>query len=341
MRTAWPAFEHWWSQGLPALDLAHASPIVWALLGVVAVLLVALLTVVWRFWRVLRRLREENKEGEKLSVVARGELPLYCFRRDGRPGDPLNLRIIASPAQLGSAFAEAGWYRADENTLVTSVRITIDSVLARGYSTAPVSNLFLYGRRQDFAFERPGRSVRERDHVRFWDSGLRASDDRPLWVGAATRDISLRLAPRTHLPTHRIAPEVDMERDTLVKEIVGTGWVIQQEVVPGFGSPTERDNGLGDRYITDGQVAVLVLANVPVLLPFAATNVRGPAAAVAHTLNRVLRWRLPRVGRERAKRAKRREQQAQQEHPAERDQRSAETAERATAPVSPTPRDEA
>jgi hypothetical protein len=301
-----------------------------------------LLALLWRFWRILRRLREENSEGEKLSVVARGELPLYCFRRDGRPGDPLNLRIIASPAQLGSAFAEAGWYRADEITLLTSVRITVDSMLARGYSTAPVSNLFLYGRRQDFAFERPGRSVRERDHVRFWDSGLRASDGRPLWVGAATRDISVGLAPRTHLPTHRIAPDVDMERETLVRDIVCTGWVIQQEVVPGFGLPTERDNGLGDRYFTDGQVAVLVLANVPVLLPFAATNVRGPAAAVAHTLNRVLRWRLPRVGRERARRAKRQERQAQQAQKTQQMEpiQQEEQAERATASVSPTPRDE-
>jgi hypothetical protein len=335
MLTVWPAVEQWWSQGLPVLDLAHASPMVWMLMGVVVVLLGVLLALLWRFWRVLRRLREENKEGEKLSVVARGELPLYCFRRDGRPGDPLNLRIIASPAQLGSAFAEAGWYRADEITVVTSLRITVDSVLARGYSTAPVSNLFLYGRRQDFAFERPGRSVRQRDHVRFWDSGLRASDGRPLWVGAATRDISLRLAPRTRLPTHRISPDVDAERETLVKDIVGTGWVIQQEVVPGFGMPTESDNGFGDRYFTDGQVAVLVLANVPVLLPFAATNVRGSAAAVAHALNRVLRWRLPRVGRERAKR-----QEQQQEREEESARRAEEASERATAPVAPNPRDE-
>src|SRR6185437_13844575 len=45
MRTVWPAFEHWWAQGVPALDLAHASPMVWALLGVVALLLVVLLTI--------------------------------------------------------------------------------------------------------------------------------------------------------------------------------------------------------------------------------------------------------------------------------------------------------
>ena len=95
-------------------------------------------------------------------------LPLTSFRRNGVPGDPLNVRVVATEAQLGAAFANAGWYRADEITLITTLRISIDSLLARKYSTAPVSNLYLFGRRQDIAFEQPGSSVRERDHVRFW-----------------------------------------------------------------------------------------------------------------------------------------------------------------------------
>jgi hypothetical protein len=301
----WQALPHL-VQLVSALDLGQVSILLWIVLGLAILLLGLLLALIWRIARVMRNLQEANRQGEEHSAVAKGTLPLTCFRRDGQESDPLNLRIIATPAQLGSAFAEAGWYRADELTFVTAARITFDALLARTYSTAPVSDLFLYGRQQDFAFERPGRNVRERDHVRFWDTGLRAIDGRPLWVGAATRDISLRLAQRTRLPTHRISPNVDAERDVIVEAIVGAGWVIQQEMVPGFGVPTERTNGFGDWYSTDGQVAVLVLANVPVLFPFVATNVHGGGAAIVHALNRVLRWRLPRVGRERAERQERR-----------------------------------
>ena len=74
-------------------------------------------------------------------------------------------------ASLAASFAAAGWYRADEIDLVTSLRISVDSVFGRKYSTAPVSNLYLYGRKEDYAFERPGKNVRQRDHVRFWNTG--------------------------------------------------------------------------------------------------------------------------------------------------------------------------
>ena len=151
------------------------------------------------------------------------------------PGDPLNVRVVANEFQLGAAFAEAGWYRADEITLITSLRIAIDSLLARKYSTAPVSNLYLFGRRQDIAFEQPGKSVRERDHVRFWKTSIKGKDKRPLWIGGATKDIRVALSPRTHMPTHLIAPDVDSERDFLVEDLSATGWVTHADHLRGFG----------------------------------------------------------------------------------------------------------
>lgn len=297
MWIVWSEFERWLAQGVPGLDLAQVAPMTWLLVGVAALLVVVLLALLWRFWRILRRLRAENKEGEKLSLVARGELPLYCFRRDGRPGDPLNVRMIASPAQLGSAFAEAGWYRADEITLVTSLRITIDSVLARSYSTAPVSNLFLYGRRQDFAFERPGPNVRQRDHVRFWRAKLPASDGRPVWIGGATRDDKVELSRTNHLPTHGIAPDVDDERTLIADDLIATGWVVAERSVPDFPGPTQTKNATGDAYHTDGQAILLTLARTQPV-PLLPQLIREPGAGLVRATARRLRRNLPQQGRE-------------------------------------------
>src|SRR5262245_59976258 len=69
--------------------------------------------------------RQASKTAPQVGV------PLTSFTRHGRPGDPLSVRLVATADQIGAAFVEAGWYRADELDFVTSARICVDSVLAR------------------------------------------------------------------------------------------------------------------------------------------------------------------------------------------------------------------
>ncbi len=285
---------------LPSQMQGFSTPVIIAINIALALILTLLVLFVARTIRVGRRLRSVGREGRRISAAKQDPLPLTSFRRNGVPGDPLNVRVVASETQLGAAFANAGWYRADEITFITALRISIDSLLARKYSTAPVSNLYLFGRRQDIAFEQPGRSVRERDHVRFWKTSVPDKNGRPLWVGGATKDIRVALSPRTHMPTHLISPDVDIERDFLVEDLSATGWVVHVEYARGFGHEIQRDNGDGGRYHSDGTVAMMQLADVPVL-PFAA-QIRGPISAqfVKNVIAPVFRNRLPKIGRERA-----------------------------------------
>jgi len=103
--------------------------------------------------RVKRHLQESSKLGCEASAgLPSTDLPLASINRYGQPGDPINVECIGTGGQLGAAFAAAGWYRADEIDLVSSVRISVDSVLSRAYSTAPISNLYLFGRKEDLAF---------------------------------------------------------------------------------------------------------------------------------------------------------------------------------------------
>jgi LssY C-terminus len=279
--------------------LSSLNPIILVGIGVVVLLIaVAALRVLF----VFRRLRRADRLGREASAgLPHEDLPLASYNRKGQPGDPVNVEMIGSMSQVGAAFGAAGWYRADEIDLVTSVRISVDSVLGRKYSTAPVSNLYLYGRKEDLAFERPGRSVRERDHIRLWNTGRDAADGQPIWIGGATRDTKVEVAKTNHLPTHKIAPDIDAERDLVVSELAVTGWVVEDTWRPGFGKETRGVNGTGDPWYTDGQVAVLTLANV--WAPPLAAQIRSPlGASVVHAAAGLLRWRLPRKGRERAQR---------------------------------------
>lgn len=227
---------------------------------------------------VHEKLRRASKPGREVSAtVSPSDKPLTTFNRAGKPGDPINIEFVGTDGQVGATFLSAGWYRADEIRLITSVRICVDSVLDRKYSTAPVSNLYLFGRKEDLAFERPGSSARQRDHIRIWNTGRNASDGRPIWIGSATKDTRVELAKTNHLPTHHISPDVDAERALVASELAQSGDVIRQTTRPGFGKETHGFNGEGDPYDTDGQVAVLTLANFPTT-PLA-TQVHSPFLA--------------------------------------------------------------
>ncbi len=259
-----------------------------------------------------RKLQHASHAGRAASAnVSSTGMPLTTFNREGNQGDPINMQICGTDGQIGAAFASAGWYRADEIDFITSARISIDSILGRAYSTAPVSNLYLYGRKEDLAFERPGHNVRQRDHIRLWNTSRSGSDGRPIWIGSATKDVKVELSKTNHLPTHGIAPDLDDERDLVVSELAQTGFVIEDTTCPGFGKETHGFNGGGDPYYTDGQVAVLTLANIRTS-PLA-TQVRSPLiAGIVRKLAGFVRNRLPEAGLNRAAREQARLKQGAQ-----------------------------
>jgi hypothetical protein len=253
-----------------------------------------------RVLQVKRHLHHSSKIGRETSasVPATGT-PLTSFNRYGQPGDPINVECVGTDGQIGAAFAAAGWYRADEIDFVTAARISADSVLGRAYTTAPVSNLYLFGRKEDLAFERPGHNVRQRDHIRFWKTERTHMDGRPIWAGSGTQDTKVELSKTNHLPTHGIAPDLDAERSLVVSELAQTGYLVEEGSHPGFGKATHGVNGGGDPYFTDGQVATLTLADVwtsPL-----ATQVRSPLGArLAQGVEGMIRGRLPERGLTRA-----------------------------------------
>jgi hypothetical protein len=88
-------------------------------------------------------------------------------------------------------MTSAGWFPADPITFASSVRIAADTVFRRPDDDAPVSNLFLFGRKQDLAFEQPlAGGPGKRHHVRFW-LWDRLYEGRQAWFGAATYDRSV------------------------------------------------------------------------------------------------------------------------------------------------------
>jgi hypothetical protein len=186
--------------------------------------------------------------------------PRHTTTAQGRQGDAVNVAFIGTEEELHRMFAAAGWYAADPITLKTSVRIAADVVLRKPYDHAPVSDLYVWGRKQDAAFEQPvGESPKQRHHVRFWCSREVDQNGEPLWLGAATYDERVELSRTTGGITHRISPEIDNERNKLVTDAARAGMLDGYYWVNAFHRDPQGRNGGGDPYFTDRRLAVGVI----------------------------------------------------------------------------------
>jgi hypothetical protein len=205
-----------------------------------------------------------------LKILQRKHVPRFTITGDGLPGDPINLVLMGTLAQLRAAFAVAGWTEADRLGLTSSWRMVRAFVFNSPYPAAPFSTLYLFGRGQDIGFQKPiGDSPRKRHHIRFWALSLERAEEtvgtpsvwlkseRPpdsahaFWVGAGTRDTGFSLTKLTFQITHATDSDTNAERDYIVaalseRRVIGD----VKSYRAGESLGTERVN----HYVTDGEV---------------------------------------------------------------------------------------
>jgi LssY-like putative type I secretion system component LssY len=189
--------------------------------------------------RVLRSLRPAK------------HLPLYCVTPDGFASDPLNIGVIGGRRQLIAAMERCGWQVADPRNLHTITRQIFSLVARRSYPTAPVSHLYLFGRKHDIAFEAPiaGKSGSNRHHVRFWATTYeprrplnvtaihwlsrhdRFTVQEPLWLGAASLDTGVNFIRHNLQVTHMIHPDTNQERDLIAGQLETAGLARKSETI--------------------------------------------------------------------------------------------------------------
>jgi hypothetical protein len=187
--------------------------------------------------------------------------PRVTHTASGVAGDPINLILIGSQAQITQSFERAGWLIPDPITPQTTLKIVTDSLAHRPYPTAPVSTLYVFGHAQDLAFEKPTDDVQNRGHVRFWKTTTSLGGE-PVWVGQASYDHGIELSSSTHFPTHHILPTVDRERQSVGIDLEATGQVRAESEVTYSAPIFAAQNGGGDFYEGDGNALVINFTSV-------------------------------------------------------------------------------
>ena len=187
--------------------------------------------------------------------------PTVTHTGEGIPGDPLNVGRVGARQEIAEAMKRAGWSPADPITIKSGVEVAESVVLHRSYRTAPVSNLYYEGRKEDLAFEKQiGASPAQRHHVRFWKVLERGVEGRNVWLGSATLDRYVGLSKYTGQITHHIDSDIDAERAKLVGDLTAAGRLTTIYTVSGIGPTLNGHNGGGDWYYTDGEILIGVIS---------------------------------------------------------------------------------
>lgn len=179
-------------------------------------------------------------------------------------GDPLNVVLIGQPLV---ALSRAGWSFTHRIDLRSIEREIGAAVSGSPYAVAPVSSLFALGRKQDVALQRARQTLTRRNHMRLWLAPFR-SEGREVWLGQISRDIGVKLTPKSPtLTTHVIDPAVDEARAYLLQSLFTHGLVERYGYLRGAAAASRtapRRNLTDDPYYSDGMRLVIVLSDHPV-----------------------------------------------------------------------------
>jgi len=189
------------------------------------------------------------------------KIPRRIADKAGNPGDMVNFLILGSETAMQNVFTAAGWVKVDADVQNTILHGLVSSLAKESYLTMPMSQLYLFGRSQDYgwAHAEPIDVVRSRNHLRLWKAAFTVNSE-TLWVGAATHDIGFERDERNNGLTHKIDPDIDLERDYVEKTLCGTGLVTQVfHFLPR--NPMQGANtATGGSFHSNGQVLILKLA---------------------------------------------------------------------------------
>jgi len=190
-------------------------------------------------------------------------LPCCGSNADGTgKADPLNLVLVGDGLSIAFPLVERGWRFVQPLDLRSAVDSAEAFVLDANDPELPVSAMWVFGRREDVALEKPRDTISQRNHLRLWLTPLRY-DGKSVFVGQISRDIGVEYTDKSwYLTTHKIDPDVDLDRDYLLQDLLLSGAVTRIGFVQGVGPSTAaapRVNLTGDPYLTDGLRLVVFL----------------------------------------------------------------------------------
>ncbi len=202
-----------------------------------------------------------NARLPRITQAILDRIPTRVTDADGNPGDRVDFLMIGSEDAMQKAFQEAGWVKVDRSVKDAVLHGIFSSLSKAPYLEMPMSELYLYNRPQDYGFAHaePIKVAESRHHLRLWKAPLQA-DGETIWVGAATHDIGFERDQRNGKITHKIDPNVDLEREYVGQTINETGMVGKLSYMTATYPVKDARTATGGGFHSDGRTLILILA---------------------------------------------------------------------------------
>jgi hypothetical protein len=186
------------------------------------------------------------------------EIPSRVSDGKGHDGDMVNLLLAGTQEQVLATFLAAQWEQSDTSIKDALLHGALSTLSKDAYLAMPMSKLVLFGRTQDLSFEHAEAVavVASRHHLRLWKAPFLLNGEQ-VWVGSATHDIGFDRDVRNNGITHKIDPDIDLERTYVRDTLWSTGLV---ETVSYYMPPqpvTTAKTATGGEFHSDGRVLVL------------------------------------------------------------------------------------
>jgi hypothetical protein len=204
-------------------------------------------------------------------------LPQRTSNGKGIQADVVNLAFVGTQGQLASAFLAAGWLSSDAPSTRNGAHLFAALISSNSYPHGPMSEQLLDGHASNLGWQKGLNCVVRRDHLRVWSDPF-TWEGRNVWLGASTRDVGVRISLWNKEITHRVEPDIDVERQRIVRDLGLAGCIESVHIAPRPGMSAHLSNATGDHLHTDGAVAVVELkdCNAPA---FADDSPRTPLLA--------------------------------------------------------------
>ena len=176
-----------------------------------------------------------------------------------KESDMTNLMFIGSQDELEAAFAEAGWASAAALSRNSSLETFRAVAELRGYKEAPCPRCCSKA-------VRPTQLPEAEQHLRptapFADlapPGLPNGRARDYGSSSSTHDTGIDFSEENRTFIHKVDSNIDRERAKVVSDLIFTGKVVSVALVDRPAVPGSSMNATGDKLLTDGGMAVVVL----------------------------------------------------------------------------------
>jgi len=199
----------------------------------------------------------DSAQSDQLDQLVE-QLPQRVTTKKDVDADLLNIVFLGSEQQVQSAFRDAGWNNADTVSKRTMLKNMYALLNNSGYAQQPMMTFMLDGKPQDMSWQKSLNSYDRRDHLRIWQWTPKGTTN-SVWISSSTHDTSAVLAIKYKGFVHHIAPDIDDERSTVIRDLSFAGCVKSVNYISRNESLTSTHNATGDVMRTDGLVAVVTL----------------------------------------------------------------------------------